>query len=107
MTADVMRQASLTFQQTFNQQWIDQQRDQVQQILNLGPPTLQQHHQIQHLRQLIQSITRRRQALDGYAQTGFFNLEQPLIDALVGAGFQWGGRYRHSKDFMHFEIPPP
>jgi D-alanyl-D-alanine carboxypeptidase-like protein len=104
-TADDMRQASISFQQTFNQQWIDQQNTRLQQILNLGPPTIEEHREIQQLRELIRSINGRRQTLNGYARRGFFNLEQSLIDALTGSGFRWGGQYQHSKDFMHFEIP--
>jgi len=52
----------------------------------------------------MQSLQWCRKILDGYARTGFFNLEQPLIDALVGAGFGWGGNWRSRKNFMHFEL---
>lgn len=76
-----MRRASTTFQRDFTQDWVAQQ-----------PENLQRH------------IRQRRQVLDRYAQNGFLNLEQSLIDALTGAGFTWGGAWNRSKDFMHFEL---
>ncbi len=79
--ADDLRQASETFQQDFTQEWIDQQTPELQ-----------------------RQIRRRRAALDQYAATGFLNLEQSLIDALVAADFSWGGGWNGSKDFMHFEL---
>jgi hypothetical protein len=48
---------------------------------------------------------KRQSVLNGYAKKGFFNLQQELVDALVGAGFSWGGGWKSEKDFMHFEIP--
>jgi Subtilase family/D-alanyl-D-alanine carboxypeptidase len=46
-----------------------------------------------------------RGRLDSYARTGFCTLFLPLIQALLAAGLGWGGAYRSSKDFMHFELP--
>jgi hypothetical protein len=86
---DVMRNASLTFRSSFNQQWIDQ----LQQQMGQGGR-----------QQLLQAIQERRSVLDSYARTGFFNLEQPLVDALIEAGLQWGGSWERRKDFMHFEL---
>ena len=48
-----------------------------------------------------------RERLDGYARHGFCTLYLPLIQALIAAGLGWGGAYHTSKDFMHFELPPP
>ncbi|MCH8063236.1 MAG: M15 family metallopeptidase [Chloroflexi bacterium] len=102
--ANVMRQASQTFQSTFSQQWVDQQTQQLQQLQAQANPSQAVQQQIEQLEQLIDSISRRRQALNGYAQRGFFNIQQSLVDALVNAGFSWGGQWQHSKDFMHFEL---
>jgi hypothetical protein len=77
-----MRQASESFKQRFTAQWIAQQT---------GP--------------VAEAIRARRGILNRYAQTGFFNLEQSLVDAFIRAGFGWGGRWRTHKDFMHFELP--
>lgn len=79
--AEDMRRASTTFQQDFTQDWVAKQ-----------PKNLQRR------------IRQRRQVLNRYAQNGFLNLEQSLIDALTGAGFIWGGAWNRSKDFMHFEL---
>lgn len=76
-----MRQSSTTFQQNFTQDWIDQQTPEMQ-----------------------RKIRQRRSILNDYAQHGFLNLEQSLIDALTTAGFAWGGAWNRSKDFMHFEL---
>jgi hypothetical protein len=102
--AVTMRQASQTFQTTFDQLWVDQQTQQLQQLRTLQNPSPATQQQIQQLEQLIQSIDARRASLDGYAALGFLNLEQPLIDALVDAGFSWGGAWQTVKDFMHFQL---
>lgn len=81
-THDAMRRASQLFQQTFNQQWRDRQTG-----------------------QLREAIRKRKEALDTYARVGFLNLELPLIDTLLNAGFTWGGDWQSEKDFMHFELP--
>jgi len=87
--AAVMREASLAFRRSFNQQWIDQ---------------LQQQKGREDRQQLLQAVQKRRRVLDSYARTGFFNLEQTLVDALIEAGLQWGGEWDRRKDFMHFEL---
>jgi hypothetical protein len=100
-----MRQGSLTFQRIFNQQWVDQQLQRLQQLQIQILPSLFGLAQVAIQQILIQSINNRRRTLDSYARNGFFDLEQPLIDAFTGAGFLWGGQWQHEKDFMHFEIP--
>lgn len=79
--AETSRQASLDFQANFTQDWIDQQSA-----------------------ALKRKIRRRQARLELYAQNGFMNLQQSLIDAFVNAGFVWGGNWNRSKDYMHFEI---
>ena len=117
-TAD-MRQASQTFQLVFNQQWVNQQTQILQQVQTRPlPPGIIVPQlpavisgmsvwlaQIMSQQMLIRAINRRRRVLNGYARTGFFDLDQSLIDAFTGAGFSWGGQWQHEKDFMHFEIP--
>lgn len=96
-----MRTASRDFQSNFNQTWIDQKRQELQQ--------LQAQHasrqQIGGLRRLLAAIRARRAALNRYATSGFLDLDQELLDELTNAGFGWGGNYQRSKDFMHFELP--
>lgn len=38
------------------------------------------------------------------ADTGFLDLDKQLVEALKGTGLQWGGNYKGSKDYMHFEL---
>jgi subtilisin family serine protease len=82
---DVLRNASVLFQQTFNAAWIAQQTD----------------------GDLLRAIRRRRTQLNGYANRGFLNLPTALIAGLQSAGLNWGGSWRSAKDFMHFELPNP
>jgi hypothetical protein len=42
--------------------------------------------------------------LRGYADLGFLDLYKPLVEALKGAGMDWGGDYGGPKDFMHFDV---
>lgn len=42
--------------------------------------------------------------LRGYASTGFLNLPKDLVEAMVAAGFRWGGDWEVHKDFMHFDL---
>jgi hypothetical protein len=46
----------------------------------------------------------RRQLLDTYARTGFFTLDQDLIDELHKAVFIWSGDWAHPKDLIHFDL---
>jgi hypothetical protein len=42
--------------------------------------------------------------LGGYAERGFLDLDERLVDELRKAGLRWGGDYAGAKDFMHFEV---
>ena len=42
--------------------------------------------------------------LGGYAERGFLDLDERLVDELRKAGLRWGGDYTGAKDFMHFEV---
>jgi hypothetical protein len=55
-------------------------------------------------RQLSKAVgARDDDSLRGYAQRGFLDLNKTMVEALKGAGLQWGGDYTGSKDYMHFE----
>jgi hypothetical protein len=79
---DVIRMASDHFRTTFNEQWVNQQT----------------------VSSLVKAIGNKRSRLDGFARNGFLNLPTVLIRALQTAGLNWGGSWRNSKDFMHFEV---
>ncbi len=74
--------ASNHFRRAFNESWISQQRD----------PTI------------ISAINGKRSSLDLYSSKGFFNLDVALVNELIRSGLKWGGSWRDSKDFMHFEL---
>jgi outer membrane murein-binding lipoprotein Lpp len=40
-----------------------------------------------------------------YAEEGFLNLPEDVVNAMKTAGFDWGGDWKGAKDFMHFQIP--
>ncbi|HEV2817121.1 MAG TPA: S8 family serine peptidase [Allosphingosinicella sp.] len=80
-----LQAASRQFQRDFNAGWIDAQTDPA-------------------IRAALAPADARRRLL-GYARHGFCTLYVPLIEALIAAGLNWGGGWRTSKDFMHFELP--
>jgi hypothetical protein len=41
--------------------------------------------------------------LSRYAQEGFVNVDEQLVYAMQDAGLTWGGDWKGSKDFMHFD----
>lgn len=79
---DILRQASNYFNNNFIS-WASNQTD----------PFLQK------------AISRKRKTLNKYAANGFMDLPTDFIQALQNAGLSWGGNWRTSKDFMHFELP--
>jgi subtilisin family serine protease len=101
-TADAMRQASLTFKATYGDAWITARRQDLDAATQAGDTT-----RATELQQTLAAATRQRTRLAQLAQTGFFDLDQRLIDALQAAGLTWGGSWRTSKDFMHFELHLP
>ncbi len=80
---DTLRQASDHFRNTFTSSWINQQTQS----------------------SVINAIQNKRSNLDKYARNGFLNLPPVFVRALQSAGLGWGGTWRSSKDFMHFELP--
>jgi hypothetical protein len=38
------------------------------------------------------------------ADTGFLDLDKQMVEALKATGLRWGGNYKGSKDYMHFEV---
>jgi hypothetical protein len=97
--------ASKSFQKNFNQSWITQQEQALKSLQMDTHPSSATTKKIAEIKQLLAAIKRRRTDLNGYAITGLLNLQQSLIDALGTAGFEWGGNFVKSKDFMHFELP--
>lgn len=79
---NTLQNASVHFQNNFNDLWIGQQTQSL----------------------LIKAIKRKRARLNGYAQRGFMNLPTKLVKALQNAGLKWGGSWTSAKDFMHFEL---
>ena len=79
---DILRKASDHFRSTFNDEWINQQT----------------------LSTLIKAIKSNRTRLNQFATNGFMNLPTVFIRALQNAALGWGGSWKSSKDFMHFEL---
>jgi hypothetical protein len=104
-TAETMRKANDTFKATFKQSWVDDKQRQLDQLLKDDKPTPDTRKKIAELKKVLDAVKRRRTELNGYAATGFLNLDQALVDALIAAKFKWGGDFKSSKDFMHFEFP--
>jgi hypothetical protein len=42
-----------------------------------------------------------------FANTGFLTLPIELVQAMERAGFEWGGYWKDSRDFMHFDFKAP
>ncbi len=97
--------ASKSFQKNFNQGWITQQEQALKALQENSRPTSDTNKKISELKVLLAAVKSRRSELNGYATTGLLNLQQALIEALETAGFEWGGNFVKSKDFMHFELP--
>jgi hypothetical protein len=117
-----LRQASNTFQQTFDDEWVQQKQDRLNEVeasleeLNNAKDGLTDEKRAQkaeleseksELNSLLADIRTRRGTLDDYAEEGFLNLSEGLVDAFINNGFEWGGDWTNEKDFMHFEIDPP
>lgn len=80
---NVLINASIHFQQTFNDAWVAQQTQP----------------------RLLSAIKKKRAKLNEYAIHGFLNLPVTLIAGLQSADLNWGGSWSSAKDFMHFELP--
>jgi subtilisin family serine protease len=97
--AGVLRQASAAFRAGYNDDWLAaRQRDLI--AAQQGGDS----EQARRLQALLAAAQRHDIELRRLARTGFFDLDQRLIDALTGAGMTWGGSWASSKDFMHFEL---
>ncbi len=51
----------------------------------------------------VMETNRDQQRLRKFASGGFLDLNKDLVTALKTAGLEWGGDWRPSKDFMHFQ----
>ena len=83
-----LKKASDFFKNNFNDQWI----------------SLQVNNE-----KLFKAIrnNRNRSELNRYARDGFLNLDPLLVEHLLKANLGWGGQWRETKDFMHFELASP
>ncbi len=98
-SAEALRQASTTFRSTFGDAWLDARRQELQSAEQAGDAA-----RAADLRALLAAASRHQAELARLRQSGFLDLDQRLIDALVAAGLTWGGSWSRSKDFMHFEL---
>lgn len=111
-SAEAMREASRAFMEKFGQWKLDKVRElaKLESEGQKGYPSsglpATGSNELKELKRLIKILNEpsRKARLDGYAARGFLNLDQSLIDALVKAGFNWGGDWTSKKDFMHFEL---
>jgi peptidoglycan hydrolase-like protein with peptidoglycan-binding domain len=81
-THDALYRASARFREAYGPAWLE------------GQP-----------REVRDAAARQRVRLDGFARSGFLTLDPRLVEALIGAGFVWGGDWQSEKDFMHFDLP--
>lgn len=98
--------ASQTFQNTFNDAWVQQQRQQLtqrQQAAQANPNDQQAAQAVTQQQRLVNAIDNNRAQLDNFAQNGFLNLQQVVVDEMQAEGFTWGGEWHTKKDYMHFE----
>ena len=101
-TADAMRQASLTFRATYGDDWLAARQQELDAAVQAADAA-----RSAAMQKIITAARRQASRLSQLAQKGFFDLDQRLIDALTAAGLTWGGSWRTSKDFMHFELHLP
>jgi len=98
--------ASDTFKTTFNAAWVATQKTELdtrKKAAAAAPTDAAAKQKVQDQQQLVNDIAAVRSTLDGYAGTGFLTLKKMVVDALVAAGFTWGGSWNDAKDYMHFE----
>jgi len=98
--------ASETFKTTFNAAWVATQKTELdtrKKAAAAAPTDAGAKQKVQDQQQLVNDIAAVRSTLDGYASTGFLTLKKTVVDALVAAGFTWGGSWNDAKDYMHFE----
>ena len=98
-TADALRQASTTFRTAYGDEWLAARRQELDAAVQSGDTG-----RAGELRAVLAAAGRQATGLRELARTGFLNLDPRLIDALQAAGLTWGGSWRTSKDFMHFEL---
>jgi len=98
--------ASETFKTTFNAAWVATQTTELatrKTAAAAAPTDAALKQKVTDQQQLVNDITAVRSTLDSYAGTGFLTLKKTVVDALVAAGFTWGGGWGDAKDYMHFE----
>jgi D-alanyl-D-alanine carboxypeptidase len=107
---NAMRQASEVFRAKFDDSYIATQLDEIKSLrqqqteLRAKKPT--DARAIKKLSGQIKAREKLVGDLRGFAKKGFFDLPHDFVEALKSSGLQWGGDYKSSKDYMHFELGP-
>ena len=107
---NAMRQASEVFKAKFDDTFIATQLDEIkslrQQQTELRAQKATDARAIKKLAGQIKAREKLVGDLRGLAKKGFLDLPHDFIEALKSSGLQWGGDYKSSKDYMHFELGP-
>ena len=107
---DAMRQASEIFKSKFDESFIAIQLDEIKSLrqrqTELQAAKAPDSRAIKKLSGKIKKQERLVGDLRGFAKKGFFDLPHDFVEALKSSGLQWGGDYKSSKDYMHFELGP-
>jgi hypothetical protein len=107
---DSMRKASEDFKSKFDDSFISTQLDELktmrQKLVDLQASKTPKKKAIKKLKNQIKKVEGLVGVLRTWASKGFFDLPHTLVEALKSSGLQWGGDYKSSKDFMHFELGP-
>jgi LAS superfamily LD-carboxypeptidase LdcB len=107
---DAMRQASEVFKTKFDDSFIATQLDEIkslrQQQTDLKASKSKDGRAVKKLTGRIKEREKLVGDLRGLAKKGFLDLPHDFVEALKSSGLQWGGDYKSSKDYMHFELGP-
>jgi LAS superfamily LD-carboxypeptidase LdcB len=107
---DAMRKASEDFKTKFDDSFITAQLNEIkslrQQRSDLQTKEKPDAAAIKKLSGKIKKAESLVADLRSLAKKGFLDLPHDFIEALKSSGLQWGGDYKSSKDFMHFELGP-
>lgn len=105
-----MRQASEDFKAKFNDTYIKDQLDKLvalkQRQTELAAAHPVNQRAIREVKGQIKQLQGQVNAMRSLASKGFLDLPHDFVEALKSSGLHWGGDYRSSKDFMHFELGP-
>jgi len=107
---DAMRKASEVFKAKFDDSFIATQLDELKSLRQkktvLQAAKTPDKGAIKKLTGQIKQREKLVGELRSLAKKGFLDLPHDFIEALKSSGLQWGGDYKKSKDYMHFELGP-